>query len=205
VNKTNAVNSINSFIFATYFTAMKSKNLIISFVLLVIVASLYRVIPRPVNFAPQVAMALFAGAVISNRMWAFALPVFSLFLSDVLYQLLYQYGVSDVPGFYSGVWVNYILIASVTIIGFFIKKINLQNIALPVVAAPTWFFIASNFAVWAGGGGLQRPKTWEGLLACYADALPFYSNSLLACCVFSTILFGGYILLRKKETAGAIA
>lgn len=185
---------------------MKSnKNLIVSFVLLVIVASLYRVIPRPVNFAPQVAMALFAGAVISKRIWAFALPVFSLFLSDVLYQVLYQFGISDIPGFYSGVWVNYILIASVTIIGFFVKKIRLQNLVLPILAAPTWFFIASNFAVWAGGGGLGRPKTWSGLLACYGDALPFYGNSLIACIVFSIILFGGYILLRKKEGVAAIA
>ena len=185
---------------------MKSnKNLIITFVLLVIVASLYRVIPRPVNFAPQVAMALFAGAVIRNKIWAFALPVFSLFLSDVLYQVLHSYGLSDVPGFYSGIWVNYVLIASVTVIGFVIKKINLKNLALPVLAAPTWFFLASNFAVWLGGGGLQRPKTLEGLLACYGDALPFYSNSVIACCVFSAILFGGYVLLKKKEPMGALA
>jgi hypothetical protein len=185
---------------------MKSnKNLIITFVLLVIVASLYRVIPRPVNFAPQVAMALFAGAVIRNKAWAFALPVFSLFLSDVLYQVLHTYGLSSVPGFYSGVWVNYVLIASVTVIGFLIKKINLKSLAFPVLAGPTWFFIASNFAVWLGGGGLQRPKTWEGLLACYGDALPFYGNSLLACVVFSAILFGGYVLLKRKEPTGAIA
>lgn len=185
---------------------MKSnKNLIITFVLLVIVASLYRVIPRPVNFAPHIAMALFGGAVIRNKVWAFALPLFSLFLSDVLYEVLHYYRLSDVPGFYSGVWANYLLIASVTIIGFWIRRINFKSLALPVMAAPSWFFLASNFAVWLGGGGLERPKTWQGLMACYADALPFYGNSVLACCLFSAILFGGYILLKKKEPVGAIA
>jgi len=185
---------------------MKSnKNLIISFILLVVVASLYRVIPRPVNFAPHIAMALFGGAVIRNKIWAFALPVFSLFLSDVLYEILYSYGLSDRQGFYSGILVTYLLIASITIIGFWIKRINLQNLALPVLAAPTWFFMVSNFGVWLGGGGLNRPKTWEGLIACYGDAIPFYGNSVLACAVFSTILFGGYVLLKKKETIGALA
>ena len=64
-----------------------SKNLIIAFIVLIIVASLYRVFPRPVNFAPHIAMALFGGAVISDKKWAFALPIFSMFLSDLLYHI----------------------------------------------------------------------------------------------------------------------
>lgn len=188
---------------------MKSnKNLIITFIVLVIVASLYRVIPRPVNFAPHIAMALFGGAVISDKRWAFALPIFSMFISDVLYQLLYTYGMADVPGFYEGQWQNYLLFAGMTVIGFLIKKITALNVLAASIAAPTVFFILSNFIVWAGWQGtrgLNRPKDFNGLLMCYNDALPFYPNSIMACILFSAIFFGGYVLLKRKQAAAAIA
>ena len=44
-----------------------SKNIVWSFILLIIVAALYRIIPgRPFGFAPQWAMAIYAGAVIKG-------------------------------------------------------------------------------------------------------------------------------------------
>jgi len=180
------------------------KNILISFLLLVVVATVYRVIPgRPVNFAPQIAMALFAGAVIKDRLWAIALPILSMVLSDLLYQVLYINGFTDIPGFYVGQWQNYILFAGITFIGFMIKKIKVLNVLLASLAAPTAFFIVSNFVVWSGWQGtrgLNRPKTFEGLMMCYADALPFYLNSVYACIFFSAVLFGTYVLIRRKGT-----
>lgn len=181
-----------------------SKNLIIAFIVLVIVASLYRVIPRPVNFAPHIAMALFGGAVINDKKWAFALPIFSMFLSDLLYQLLFNYGITNIPGFYEGQWQNYLLFAGITMIGFLIKRITVLNVLAASIVAPTVFFIVSNFVVWAGWQGtrgLNRPKTFNGLLMCYNDAIPFYGNSVLACIFFSTIFFGGYYLLTRRKSA----
>jgi hypothetical protein len=57
---------------------MKSnKNLWVTLVLMIIVAALYRIIPdRPMGFAPQLAMALFGGAVIKDKKLAFAFPSF---------------------------------------------------------------------------------------------------------------------------------
>lgn len=179
-----------------------NKNILISFLLLVVVAALYRVFPRPVNFAPQIAMALFAGAVIKDKVWAFALPILSMVLSDLLYQVMYLNGWTDIPGFYVGQWQNYILFAAITCIGFLIKKIRVLNVFLAALAAPTVFFILSNFIVWAGWQGtrgLNRPKTFDGLLMCYADALPFYGNSVLACLFFSAVLFGTYVLIRRRQ------
>jgi len=181
-----------------------NKNILISFLLLVVVAAVYRVIPgRPVNFAPQIAMALFAGAVIKDKLWAIALPILSMVLSDLLYQVLYINGFTDIPGFYVGQWQNYILFAGITFIGFMIKKIKVLNVLLASLAAPTAFFIVSNFVVWSGWQGtrgLNRPKTFEGLMMCYADALPFYLNSVYACIFFSAVLFGTYVLIRRKGT-----
>ncbi|HZG23917.1 MAG TPA: DUF6580 family putative transport protein, partial [Chitinophagaceae bacterium] len=60
-----------------------NKSIVWSLVLLIVVGSIYRVIPnRPWGFTPQLAMALFAGAMIKDKKWAFALPLFSMFLSD---------------------------------------------------------------------------------------------------------------------------
>ena len=188
---------------------MKSnKNLIITLIVLVIVASLYRVIPRPVNFAPHIAMALFGGAVIGDKKWAFALPIFSMFLSDLLYQVLFNYGISSTPGFYEGQWQNYLLFAGITAIGFLIKRITVLNVLAASIAAPTIFFIFSNLVVWAGWQGtrgLNRPKNLNGLLMCYNDAIPFYGNSVMACILFSAVFFGGYVLLRGKQSSPVIA
>lgn len=185
-----------------------SRNVIISFILLILIASLYRVMPgRPWGFAPQIAMALFAGSVIKNKKWAFALPLLSMFLSDVLYHFLYINNLSPISGFYSGQITNYLLFTLLTVVGFFVKERNIVSIVAGSLAGPSIFFILSNFVVWMGGGGLNRPKTFEGLMMCYNDALPFYRNSLLGTLFFSAVLFGGYYLLRRfvwKET-GEIA
>ena len=176
-----------------------TKSFIVALILLVLVAALYRIAPnRPMGFAPQYAMAIFGGAVfIKNKKWAFVLPLLSMFLSDLLYQLLYINGLSATQGFYSGQWENYLLIGSLTCIGFFIRKINVPNVLIASIASPTVYFFLSNFVVWLGGGGLQRPKTWDGLMQCYRDGLPFYPNSLYATLLFSTILFGGFYLVKN--------
>lgn len=183
-----------------------TKNILLVFLVLIVVAALYRIIPgRPWGFAPHIAMALFAGAVIKDKKWAFALPIFSLFISDLLYQVLYWNGLSGTPGFYQGQWVNYLLFVVVTCIGFFMRNINIGNIVSFSFLAPTVFFLLSNFSVWIGGGGWQRPKTFEGLMLCYMDGLPFYRGALMATLVFGAVLFGLYFFLKKKELANARA
>ncbi|MFN2457818.1 MAG: DUF6580 family putative transport protein [Chitinophagaceae bacterium] len=178
---------------------MKSnKSLFILLGVLILVASLYRVWDdRPLGFAPQIAMAIFAGAVIKDKRWAFILPLLSMFLSDILYQLLYLSGLSEIPGFYEGQVLNYILFGSLVSLGFLIKRINWLNVVAVSVLAPTVYFLISNFSVWIGGGGYFRPKTWEGLMMSFNDGLPFYRNSLIATLIFSAILFGSYYLLIR--------
>lgn len=189
----------------SYKFSMK-KSIIWALILLIVVAAVYRVIPnRPWGFAPQWAMALFAGAMIKDKKWAFALPIFSMFLSDLLYQALYTNGLSEIPGFYKGQWVNYLLFAGVTCIGFFMNRVSTLKIFGYSLLAPTAFFLVSNFLLWANGGGLHRPKTGAGLIQCYTDALPFYGGSVAATVVFSAILFGGYYLLNRQTYKSSVA
>lgn len=177
-----------------------NKSLILSFVLLIVVAAVYRVIPsRPFGFAPQIAMAIFGGALIKDRKWAFALPIFSMFLSDLLYQALYNAGITTTAGFYNGQLMNYFLFALMVVIGFYIKKINFLQVGLASLVAPTVFFLLSNFGVWLFGGGWGHPKTFEGLLLTYKDGIPFYQGGVYSTLFFSLILFGGYYLLNGNK------
>jgi hypothetical protein len=182
-----------------------SRQIVVSFILLIIIAALYRIMPgRQYGFAPQMAMAIFGGAVIKDKKLAFLLPLLSMFISDALYELLYRNGVGNIQGFYQGQLTNYILFGSLTIFGFMIKRLNIERIFIASVAAPTAFFILSNFFVWLSNSpdaGLSRPKNFNGLLLCYSDGLPFYPWSIVSCLVFSAILFGGYYFVMKKSVS----
>lgn len=184
-----------------------SKQILLSSSLLIVIASLYRIMPgRPFGFAPQIAMAIFGGAVIKDKKLAFLLPLLSMFISDALYELLYRSGIGKIPGFYEGQITNYILFSAMTVFGFFIKNLKLSQIILASLEAPTAFFILSNFFVWLSNSpdaGLQRPKTFNGLLMCFNDGLPFYPWSIAATLVFSAILFGGYYLAKKSLLTSA--
>lgn len=185
-----------------------NKSLLLAFVLLLLSASLYRAWPgRPYGFAPQMAMALFAGAVIKDKRWAFILPLLSMLISDVLYQLLYINGLTDIQGFYTGQWTNYLLIGGITAFGFLLKKINVVRVAAFSMTGSILFFLASNFTVWLGGGGLGHPKTFDGLMLCYYDGLAFlrdygfvkgfYGNLFIGDLFFCAVLFGSYYLVSK--------
>ena len=180
----------------------KDKSIIVSFVLLVIIASLYRVLPgRPLGFAPQIAMALFSGSIVKDKKFAFLLPLLTMLFSDIIYEMLFQFKISSIPGFYSGQFLNYTLFVALTVVGFAIKKSNPVQIIAGSVAGTLLYFLLSNFTVWIGGGlditNMPYPKTVDGLITCYTAALPFLRGSMYATLIFSGILFGGYALFTK--------
>lgn len=185
-----------------------NKSVLLQFGLLILAASLYRAWPdRPYGFAPQMAMALFGGAVIKDKRLAFLLPLLSMLFSDVLYEVLYRNGFTEINGFYSGQWLNYLLIAGVTVFGFLLRKITALRVLLFSLSGSLIFFLTSNFSVWIGGGGLGRPKTFDGLMMCYYDGLAFYrdyglingfyGNLFLGDIFFCTLLFGSFYFLQR--------
>lgn len=171
----------------------QNRTTIIVFIILILLGGVI----RPLGFAPQLAMALFGGAVIRDKKWAFALPVCSLFLSDLAFEALNRLHVLNIPGFYEGQLVNYLLIAGITFLGMAIRRVNVLNVALATVAAPVVYFFLSNFAVWASGN-LGYAMNASGLAACYAAALPFFKNTALHTAVFSALLFGGYAVAARN-------
>lgn len=188
-------------IFALQVLFMKlNKNIVFTLLALTVVAALYRILPnRPFGFEPQTAIALFAGSIIKDKKYAFALPLLSMLISDTIYQALFSAGLTAIPGFYSGQFVNYLLFAGLTVVGFFVNSKNVWQIGLGALTAPTLYFLASNFLVWIGGGGYHHPKTIAGLLQTYVDGVPFYGMGIYSTLVFSAVFFGGYALLKGKE------
>ena len=181
---------------------LNRSNLLILFVLIV-AAALYRIWDtRPMGFAPQIAMALFAGSVSKDKRFAFLFPILSLFISDLLYQFLYLQGLTTLKGFSSGQVLNYLLIASITVIGFFINKNKIGQIFLGSIAGAVYFFLVSNFMVWIGGGldinNLPYGRSFNSLLLCYTEALPFFKWSVLSTLVFNGVFFGSYYLLGRS-------
>lgn len=182
-----------------------NKKVLWSLILLIVVGALYRVIPgRPYGFAPQIAMAVFAGMMIKDKKWAFALPIFSMFISDLIYQIQFVNDASSIRGFYEYQWINYVLFIGITALSMILRKVNVANFLVNSLVAPTAFFLASNFVTWITGFGYNRPITFAGLMQCYVDGLPFYGPSIAATLVFGAVLFGGYYLLNRK-TSGQFA
>ena len=103
-----------------------NKSVLLAFGLLIVIASVSRVM----GFAPQIAMALFGGAVIKDKKLAFALPLTSMLLSDVLYEILYAYGYAPYGGFYEGQLANYLIIASLTLIGLAPGRVDSAPISI---------------------------------------------------------------------------
>jgi len=179
---------------------MKNNKNLLAFVLLILTGAACRIFPMQpfglMGFAPQLAMALFGGAIIRDKKWAFALPIFSMLLSDLVFEGLFRTGYVKTPGFYEGQGLNYLFLMAITFVGIAMRRITIPRIAGASIAAPVLFFLASNFATWAGHGGYNRPMTGSGLFQAYLDGVPFFYGSLAGTLFFSTVLFGVWYLME---------
>lgn len=151
------------------------------------------------GFSPVIAIALFSGMIIKEKNISFLLPLLALFISDLAIQVLYKMHLFPYGGIYDGQWKNYLILLSCTLIGWGFKGRSYLTIILGAIAAPTVYFLISNFMVWQAVTEAVYTKDFKGLMNCYTAALPFYRNSLIATLVFLPgILFLYNYLVRKK-------
>ena len=152
---------------------------------MIVAAAALRLLPHPSNFTPIGALALFAGAHFDDKRWAFIVPLAAMFLSDILI------------GFHGQMPVVYAAFAVIVCLGFALKE---KKTALRVtgasLAAATFFFVVSNFSVWAFDG--LYPMTLAGLATCYIAAIPFFQNWLVGTVFYAAVLFGGFALAERK-------
>lgn len=183
---------------------MQSKSFQVNFgvvTIAILFAVFSRLLPHPPNFAPMLAIGIFGGALFMKKIWAWAVPVIAIWLSDLfLNNVIFADYFDSFVWLYDGwywQYVVYFLVPAVS--GFLFKRnISIGKIAGVSIGAALLFFLISNFGVWASTA--MYPKTTEGLYTCYIMGLPFLKGTLLSNLCYSTVLFGGYYIFETKTS-----
>lgn len=159
----------------------------------VLAAAIARLLPHPPNVTPIAAMALFAGAYLTNSRFAFAFPLAAMLLSDLALGYFVYGGKSLL---HSQPVVYACMLCTVAIGMLLSNRRSPVQVGSAALASSIFFYLITNFAVWAGGH--LYPQTGAGLAACYVAAIPFFRNSVLGDMAFAALLFGGFALLESR-------
>ena len=147
------------------------------------------------NFTPAGAIALFGGTYFKDRAKSFFVPLFILFLSDIL--LGYKYTGTFNP-YYPGIELVYAGFAVMVYIGSLIKKVNVANVLLASIAAVFAHWILTDIQPWLAG---PYTKDFSGYLQALIAAIPFEKNLLYGNIIFSALMYGGYEFYKAKSNS----
>ncbi len=141
-----------------------------------------RFIPHPWAFTPVVGSLLFFGARGSRRqMW---IPLALLAGSDVvLTKYVYAYPFTW-DHFVTWLWYAAILWLGTTL------RTNAKPVRVigAALTGSVSFFLISNFASWAVWQDTY-PRTFAGLMTCYAAGLPFFRRAVEGDLLFTSVMF----------------
>jgi hypothetical protein len=137
---------------------------------------------HPWGFTPVAAALLYFGARGSRRqIWV---PFVLLAVSDViLTKFVYAYQFSW-DHFVTWAWYAAILWLGTSLR----QNSNWLRVGGAALASSVSFFVVSNFAVWACWN--MYPKTFSGLMTCYAAAIPFFRRGVAGDLLFTAVMFG---------------
>lgn len=153
---------------------------------MIIFAIITRFIDHPFNFTAIGAIALFSGANMRDKRFAYLVPVAALLISDA------------VIGFHSSVIPVYACFAFTVFLGTTIrKKKHIMNIAFTSILSSIVFFLVTNLPFWYADLSLY-PLTWNGTVQSYQMAIPFFFNQVAGDLFFNALLFGIYAFVSKK-------
>ena len=160
---------------------------------IILFGAMLRVIPHPANFAPIAALALFGGVYL-NKKQALILPILAMVASDIFI------GFDSLPSRLS-VYGCFLLIG---VIGLWVgRHKNMATVISGSLLGSILFYLITNF-VFIYSTSLY-PHTWQGLVASYINAIPFFRSTLLGDLFFTAVFFGAYelvqILVNRKKYA----
>lgn len=139
----------------------------------------------PYNFTPVAAIALFGGAMFSNRILGFIVPLSIMFVSDLFI------------GLHSSLFAVYAAFMVIVLIGQFIKSNPTMLRAFGgALAGSVLFFLITNAAAWWVLP--EYTKDLAGLMNSYAAGVPFFRGTLAGDLLFTAVLFGSYKLAEVK-------
>ncbi len=156
---------------------------------------------------PLAATAMFAGAYFSRPAIAVLVPLLAMFLSDAALLGYDHFGVMLTV--YAAMGLPVLVGRWLTLSGGTTQG-NARWYGRLVVGSAlpaTLFFLLTNLAVWFFRSDYSASV--EGLLTCYANALPFYRQMLAGDVFYTGVLFGGVAIAgfrfgtaREAMTAG---
>lgn len=167
-----------------------NKNLYLTFVGILLIGIIGRLIPHPANMTPLLGVSLLAGSTLPRK-YALSTILLILLLSDVLLSIINHYALFGSWSFFT--YSGYLLI---TAIGLKIQKINLNNLKL-VLALSLFYWLWTNFGVWLLSD--LYIKSVAGFVACYTAALPFLRNALVGDLLWYLLIFNGFFPAREKS------
>ncbi|MBI4920986.1 MAG: hypothetical protein HY834_04505 [Devosia nanyangense] len=152
-------------------------------IVLVLIGAASRLLHLPPNIAAVTGVTIFAGYAIRNAWLALIVPLAAMALADVVLgwypDVLFTYG-----GMAAGVFIARALLRPLTPV----------RLVATTLLSSLVFFALSNFGVWTSG---YYGYTFDGLVACFVAAIPFWQNSLIADFTSTALVFGLYLLARR--------
>ncbi len=150
------------------------------------------------NFTAVTGSLVYFGA---RRSWREMLaPVAILMASDfALTTYVYHYQFHWQA--YVTTWVWYAAAIALSQILLHAKTTFVRG-AAGAILGPTSFFVVSNYGFWASSLS-PYPHTFAGLVTCYAAAIPFYRNDVVATSIVLAVALGAPVLVRRMNLAGA--
>lgn len=161
------------------------------------------------QYTPLGAMGLFGGAYFSSRWKAFAFPIVTLLVSDLVINEVVFHGKYGVM--YDGWYWIYGTFAVIVLFGkVILQKINVKNVVLAAVIASVSHWVLADTTVWIGGGTdlrtmLPFSHDWAGYVQCLTQGFPFMKNFLIGTLAYSALMFGAFELLQVRFPKLAIA
>lgn len=153
-------------------------------IFLVVAACVLRLLDGPPNFSPIAAIGLFGGAYYRSKVWAFTIPLLSLFFTDLIIGIH-----PDMLAVYGGVCFSVFL-------GFGLGEswTGLSIAGRSLIGSVVFFFL-TNTSVWITSGMYESGV--KGLLASYVAGIPFFHWTVLGDLFYSGILFGSAYAIKR--------
>jgi hypothetical protein len=177
---------------------INTRNVIL--VLIVISVAIFRLLTFKYqswsNFTPVGAMAIFSGVYFNDKWKAYAVVLFTFFVSDIIINHAYT-GVWSLWSTYT-FW-NCVCFSLVVLIGSFIKKINFLSTVIILLVPVIIHWLIMDMP-WVNYPSLY-PSTLNGYMLSLNAAIPFEIPMLKGDAIFGAILFGGFELAKTKYTS----
>lgn len=150
---------------------------------LIVIGVLSRLIPHPPNVTAVVGVSLLGAYAIRSPWLAALVPLAVMALADLAL------------GWHSSALFTYAgMLAGVLIGRGLLRQLSVIRLGGAAFLASLAFFLISNFGVYLGG---YYGFGFDGLVACYVAAIPFWGLSLVGDLGSTAVLFALFILARR--------